>query len=316
MSFDETFDDHDLYGDEAKVWADATAKKEREDREFLGLSGLDLKWNKSQDRTYIKEIYASRVYKAAGIISQHVGLSTFSINETNGTNNQMGLYILYESDSKSLIKRSLQNGSFVNMTNWKKEKKGIYGVEGENYGDLYDCSYGVGEGSYSNGADLSLDSISNKRIGVENNSGSYIPVYKLKTNKTKNTDHTRLKDLIQTINSAELNDIENKVDLEYFAITEACNYIIGNPDNLRNNNNNYMIYIRRTDGKAIIIPIDNDRCFGITKDYNPDGNAMMNRDIFTTKAANGKTSNLLYTKTILASTPNKYKAIYLNYIKA
>lgn len=198
----------------------------------------------------------------------------------------------------------------------EKRKKGIYGVEGENYGDLYDCSYGVGEGSYSNGADLSLDSISNKRIGVENNSGSYIPVYKLKTNKTKNTDHTRLKDLIQTINSAELNDIENKVDLEYFAITEACNYIIGNPDNLRNNNNNYMIYIRRTDGKAIIIPIDNDRCFGITKDYNPDGNAMMNRDIFTTKAANGKTSNLLYTKTILASTPNKYKAIYLNYIKA
>lgn len=316
LSFDETFDYHDLYGDEAKVWTDVTAKKEREDREFLGLSGLDLKWNKSQDRTYIKEIYASRVYRAAGIISQHVGLSTFSINETNGTNNQMGLYILYEPDSKSLIKRSLQNGSFVNMANWKNEKKGIYGVEGENYGDLYDCSYGVGEGSYGNGADLSLDSISNKRVGVENNSGSYIPVYKLKTNKTKNTGHTRLKDLIQTINSAELNDIENKVDLEYFAITEACNYIIGNPDNLRNNNNNYMIYIRRTDGKAIIIPIDNDRCFGITKDYNPDGNAMMNRDIFTTKAANGKTSNLLYAKTILASTPNKYKAIYLNYIKA
>ena len=126
MSFDETFDDHDLYGDEAKVWTDVTAKKEREDREFLGLSGLDLKWNKSQDRTYIKEIYASRVYRAAGIISQHVGLSTFSINETNGTNNQMGLYILYEPDSKSLIKRSLQNGSFVNMTNWKNEKKGIY----------------------------------------------------------------------------------------------------------------------------------------------------------------------------------------------
>lgn len=54
LSFDETFDDHDLYGDEAKVWTDVTAKKEREDREFLGLSGLDLKWNKSQDRTYIK----------------------------------------------------------------------------------------------------------------------------------------------------------------------------------------------------------------------------------------------------------------------
>ena len=54
----------------------------------------------------------------------------------------------------------------------------------------------------------------------------------------------------------------------------AASYLIGNPDDLRNNYNNHYLYFDRNSGKAIIIPFDNDRCLGITFGWNPDGTGM------------------------------------------
>ena len=77
LSFDETFDD-EAYGVDKVDWSnDPAGYKLRKDREFLGLTGLDLKWNKNYDATHIKEVYASKLYKSLGLIIQNIGL-TFS----------------------------------------------------------------------------------------------------------------------------------------------------------------------------------------------------------------------------------------------
>ena len=289
----------------------------REDREFLGLSGLDIKWNKNYDATHIKEIYASYLYDAAGLMTSSIGLSVLNIKQIdkNRTYN-FGLCTLFEPVSKSFIKRELKKGPYINTGTWSEEKDGTYGVPDAKYGDYYKASYGVGEGNYGNGADLSSSSVNNKRVGIGNISGSYIPAYERKTNTSEEYDDSLMRTLARTITTSSYEDINKVIDLKVFAITEACNFLIGNPDDLRNNNNNYTIYFRRTDGKAMILPIDNDRCFGITKDWNPDGHGMTEMSMFTTRGAAKDSVNQLYKKTILASSSNDSKAIYLTYCKA
>ncbi|MBO4540813.1 MAG: hypothetical protein J5736_02440, partial [Bacilli bacterium] len=73
ISFDETFTDPSMY--DASFVA-AHGNEEYADREFLGLTGLDFKWNKVGDSTHLKEIYANRLLRSAGILAQNVGLAT------------------------------------------------------------------------------------------------------------------------------------------------------------------------------------------------------------------------------------------------
>ena len=51
-----------------------------------------------------------------------------------------------------------------------------------------------------------------------------------------------------------------------------------------NDYNNYYIYFQESSGKAIFIPYDVDRVFGLTKDWNPLGDAMTGHSPFSTKA--------------------------------
>ena len=102
------------------------------------------------------------------------------------------------------------------------------------------------------------------------------------------------------------------VDMEYLSIQQAVGYIVGNPDDMRYNYNNYMIYLRRTDGKAIFIPIDNDRCFGITKDWNV-REALMYDTVLSSKPSSGEQRNPLLNKTIFAQ-DNECKKLYLDYV--
>lgn len=318
LSFDETFDDSEKYGNEALDWTGKEADKVlREERDFLGLPGIDIKWNKNEDASHIREIYSSYLYDAAGLMSNSIGLTEMTINQKDKNRKyDFGLCTLFEPTGKAFIKDELKRGPYVNTGTWDEEKAGQYGLAGAKYGDFYKSSWGVGDGRVDNGADLTKNSISGKRVGIGNISGSYIPAYERKTNKNDEYNDQQLKTLINTIDSGNYASIEKVMDLEYFAISEACNYFIGNPDDLRNNNNNYTIYIRRTDGKGIIIPIDNDRCFGITKDWDPSGNGMTDKSVFSTNPAAGVKMNPLHLKTILASSSNASKAIYLNYVKA
>ena len=178
LSFDETFDSAEAYGTSAYSWAGKEdLLEERENRNFLGLSGIDVKWNRTLDETHIKEVYASKLYKAVGVLSQDIGLSECHMTIEGDKDYDLGLCVLYEPCKKSMVKRHLQNQTNLGLSSWKDEKKGTYGVTDSNYGDLYKCSWGVNEGFYAAGPNLTVESAKGKRVGVGNLSGSYIPAY-------------------------------------------------------------------------------------------------------------------------------------------
>jgi len=309
LSFDETFTNTSIYD---ASYIKQYGNKLNETREFLGMSGIDIKWDKNYDSTHIREAYSSYLFNAAGIITPRVGLSKMVFNYGDRSYD-FGLCVTFEKASKSLIKRYLQEENVVTMTNWDDEKIGTFGVPKENYGDLYKCSYGVGQGG-SNGADMTTNSISGKRVGVGNINGSYIPTYERKTATEIEYNDGLLKNMINTINnSSSIENINEVVDLEYLAIEEAVAYIVGNPDAMRYNYNNYMIYLRRTDGKAIIIPIDNDRCFGITKDWNVRNGLMYDTVLSPTPSNENNQRNPLLNK-VLFGADNEYKQLYVDYV--
>jgi hypothetical protein len=126
---------------------------------------------------------------------------------------------------------------------------------------------------------------------------------------------------LDIINDEDDLDILNQyVDLKYFAIEEAISYFIGSSDDLRNNNNNYLIYIRKSDRKMMIIPYDFDYCFGQGSSiWNPSSMAMSQNEMFSLHAygSNQEISNSLFLKTILNENQvNIYQAYYLNTLKA
>lgn len=311
LSFDETFNNPDMYDSE---FIKKYGNEQYKSRDFLGLEGLDIRWNKNYDSTNIREIYSSYLYKASGLISQTIGLSTFSLIEIDKDNRKsnFGLCTIFEPANKGMIKRNMEEENILNLPTFNHENKGLFGISNAKYGDLYKCGYGIGEG-YTDGADMTTTSITGKKIGVGNISGSYIPAYERKTNQDCNYDDKLLKNMISVVNNGSYDEISNVIDLDYLAIEEAVSYIIGNPDAMRYNYNNYMIYFRKTDGKAIIIPIDNDRCFGIIKDWNVrDG--LKNEEIFSKDASKTSQRNPLLNKTILSSNDNDCKQMYYDFI--
>jgi hypothetical protein len=216
----------------------------------------------------------------------------------------MGLCTVFEPASKSFIKRSLKSDvSYINMADWNTEKLGEFGLEAKSYGDLYKCKYG---------ADLTNNSVYNGSIGVGNIDGSYAPLYDRKTHKNDQYDDKVLKDAINAISSGDYNKISQYVDLEYLAVSEAVGFVVGNPDSMRYNDNNFMVYMRRTDGKMVFIPIDNDRCFGITKDWNPK-DANMNLSMLDRKNSSNNNTIKLLLDTVLAKTTNPSQELYLEF---
>lgn len=314
LSFGELFDDVAIYGSDAKTYT-PTEMEERKNRNLLGLEKLDIKWNRTHDASHVKEIYAYEIYRANGLLVPHVSLANLDFNDGTRTLD-LGVCSIYETIDKEFIKRNLDsNQSYLNMGTWNEEKAAANGVANSKYGDLYKVTYGRGSGGGT--PDMTYDSFSGQKIGEDRDNGAYVPVYNRKTNKgTDNND--RLRTALETLNSGSYNDIAQKIDLQYFARLEAINYLVGDPDDLRNNYNNYYLYIRRTDGKMIIIPYDHDRVFGLCEDWNPSGNGMSEVEMYSRMAVGngGQQVNPLYLKTILASSSNQVKTDFDNYCKA
>ena len=91
------------------------------------------------------------------------------------------------------------------------------------------------------------------------------------------------------------------VDMDYFVKYEAVSYFVGDPDDARNNYNNHYVYFLKSSGKAIFIPCDLDRTFGITKSYNPSGDAMVSISPYSKRAmgtGGEQQRNPLYIKTV------------------
>ncbi len=281
---------NDIYHD----WsADAQGREQRKSRSFATMEKFYYKWNKNYDNTYIREVYANKMFQAYGILAPHITLTQLSVLQ-NGNMENLGVGGLYEVIDKAFIKRYLD-----------KDNKG---------GDLYKCTY-----SGTGPADLKDI---NGKYGIETATQTYS--YDLKTNNDRDDPdyhhNAHLKALVNTLatgknDSQFVSNLEAIVDMDYFARFEAVNYLLGNPDCIRNNANNYYLYFT-PDCKAIFIPYDYDRCLGINTDWNPSGDGMISAKPYATSTPNGQVNNPLYRKTILSGGLSKYQQLYKQKIQA
>lgn len=293
LSFKQTFDDlADGYKqDELKVWKDDVKLAERKARTLGGMDKVDIKYNSTADETYIRELYAMKLFRDNGIYAPHVTLCALTALEKDATKKNLGVYRIHEPIDEAFITRNIGESKI---------------------GDLWKCTY-----TKTGPADLTNYDLVN-RVGVEDELKGQFFSYDKKTNKKKDKT-TGLRDFSSIINfitalNGDNPDYEKLIDVDYFTKFEAINYILGNPDCIRNNYNNYYLYFR-ADGKAIVIPYDYDRCLGITKDWNPTGSANMNVTPYTrTVAANGSgQNNPLYKNLIDKGAPTNSGSALMRY---
>ncbi len=250
LDFQETFDDAAYYGSECNTWASEELRQARKDRTFATLEKLELRWNKNYDATYLREAYAYDLYRSEGVLAPHAALSAVTWNGL-----RMGVYTLQEPIDKVFIERNLPE------KDWD--------------GDLYKLGWTNQPASFT----------SQNSIGIENEENNEFYVYDLKTNK-KTSQHETLKALLTGLNNGAVTkeSYAELVDVDYFLRYAAVSYLLGNPDDLRNNYNNTYLYFLKSSNKAILIPYDYDRCLGVTVDYNPSGHAMTAEDVFSDRA--------------------------------
>lgn len=253
LSFQETFDDETYYGKDALKWEDEASRKERKNRTFATLEKLDLRWNKCNDASYIREYYAYEMFRGNGVVAPRTNLAS-----VDWATLHMGVFTICEPVDKIFIRR-----------NFSEDQQG---------GDLYKCGWTSEGATFTN----------TNSIGIEDEDEGKFYVYDLKTNK-KSSQHERLVELIQTLNKGFVTEetFSSLVDVENLLNFSAVSYLLGNPDDARNNYNNFYIYFP-PNGGCVLIPYDYDRCLGLTYEWDPTGNGMTTDDPFSlTIAANG-----------------------------
>ncbi len=262
ISFQETFDEVEYYGSDALSWNEAE-REERKDRTFATLEKVDIRWNRNDDTTYIRENYSYDLYREFGVLAPHTNLFSLDIGDDHA-----GVWVIYEPIDKIFLEKNLP-----------EEALG---------GDLYKLGW-TNEGA-------TFTSFSS--YGVEDEDKGQFFVYDLKTNKKKST-HQSLKNLINSINSSTISKekFASLVDIENFMNYCAVSYMIGNPDDLRNNYNNSYIYFRADTGKMMVIPYDMDRGLGVNV-WNPYGHGMTKDNPFTKQNVCGDQRSPLFLKTI------------------
>ena len=273
LSFDETFDDEDDYGNDVKKWTDENAKKARKKRKFATMSEMDIKWNISYDNTNIREIYATKLFEAADVFVQKINLSQMNINGNN-----YGLVKIYEPVDKNFLEKRLPESAVG--------------------GDLYKCMWSECNNTgkrtgWWRGATYKTDN----SYGIQKNQEGIKYNFNLKTNK-KTSKHESLRNFLSVINKANVTkeELEKVLDVDYYAAFMAAEYFAGDPDDMRNNYNNHYIYFRKDNGKAIFIVYDNDRTMGIT--YGLNKNCAVRNPYSSYAATQGEQENPLIQKTI------------------
>ncbi len=263
LSFQETFDDAKYYGADALKWTDEAARKERKNRTFATLEKIDIRWNRNDDPTYIREIYAYDLYREQGVLAPHANLASVDI-----ANDHAGVWVFYEPIDKIFLEKNLPASALG--------------------GDLYKLGW-TNEGATF--TDF-------RSYGVEDEDAVKFYVYDLKTNK-KTSDHSSLRNFINTIKSGSANraSFERVLEVDNFLKYAAVSYIIGNPDDLRNNYNNTYIYFMADTGKMLLIPYDMDRGLGVNT-WNPYGNGMTSDSPFQSHNVCGDQRSPLFKKTI------------------
>lgn len=311
LSFKETFDDVEY--DEIvplqqfkKTWDDNADRKNRKKRTLFDMEKIDIKWNRNNDQTRSKQAYALKLFRDNGVLAGHSSLADTFISITGDTPINTTYEVLECIDSV-FIKRHFD--------------------EPRADGDLYKCTY-----TNRGAANFSSSYKVGDQIGVEDDTKQYHPVYDLKTNKKKNTTHTGLLNLISVINdkkssaSEYASKIEKVMDMQNFMMMESIAYLLGNFDDMRNNANNYYLYIASTTNIAYIIPYDFDRCLGAGAEGRQDYMTSFSPESTKMQCSGNWQTISLYWRTVCTSTSSssghanverveKYRALYQSNIE-
>lgn len=302
FNFRETFDDKEkgyLPGEyhvdkNGKSTLNKYQRDKRSKRLFGNMKKISVKWNKNLDTTYIREYYAYELFRSEGIVVPHIGLATMDINVNDKKENSayLGVFSINEVVDSKFIKNNI-----LDKTNdYSLNKKNDY-----MYGNLYKAKWDGKDDKWF-GANLT----NNCTYGIANDMKKINYNYELKTNKLK-PNYNSLKNLLDGLNNINSkSDLEKYIDIDYFIKFAAVSYAVGNPDDMRNNYNNYYLYFykdktnkKNNIQKVMIIPYDYDRSFGITIDLNSDNAAMTSVSPFSTEAINvGEQENPLYKYTV------------------
>jgi hypothetical protein len=237
--------------------------------QFFGMTKLDLKWNRNVDHTQIRQLYHYKMYSEFLNMAPEATLGGVSIRQVNLADNAlndvyMGLYTIIEPIDRRLLVRHLGDGPDAN-------------------GNLYKVLYSqTGPADFTRENAVSSSGTTHIRqgnkIGIENNLTNYHPTYDKKTNADIE-NFADMANLIGLVNeTTNFQDegfrsrLETFIDMEQFLMLEAVAYFIGNPDDFRNNFNNMYVYFLPSTGKAIFIPHDLDRGFGLNGNWDPTEN--------------------------------------------
>lgn len=288
LSFNELFTESEYaqFGLQ-KTWTKAANKdafNARDDRTFMGLPNgeegmkkLDLKWNKSEDSSLIMQPYVFGFFQKHGIIAQNSTLTSMTLNNTD-----VGIVTVNEPINKHLLRRYFDKD----------------GADGE----LYKVGW-----SHGRMGSLRIEDYNeiNEIIGEENKFIGYEPGYDMKEG---DGSHTNLINLMQKLKDAEGKSpgqytafLEEVVDLDSFLTYAALSYMTGNPDDMRNNGNNYYIFFNPNENnKAYFIPYDYDWSLNLT--WSEDVEMLGPGPYHSKHQGNGRTwqKNRLYWLTIIS----------------
>jgi len=324
VSFKATFDDAAYYSlDQFKAFAhDWTnypdARKARKNRLLCQMEKLDFKVLPRNTSTYSQEMYCYKAFNDNGIAAPYTHWANLTLNDKKAT--RTSYYEMVEDIDKPFLKNR-----------FGKDNAG---------GDLYKCVWGFPKNTNSwKGSDLSREDAITKvldasgysagtriaygRIGVEDNFNNYHPNYQLKTNDDgENSDFSKLVNYINVVHSCRYENgtqamLESVLDVQEFLKFEALSYLFGNFDDQRNNYNNYFLYFRPSDNKAIYIPYDWDWSLG----NDTTGKMQSKTSLDGTDMNGNQITNNLYYETILSDSNVKfsidtYKATYKSSIQA
>ncbi|OQC11194.1 MAG: CotH protein [Tenericutes bacterium ADurb.Bin087] len=272
LSFNELWDEaiYDNFN-LRKEWTKALNPewKVRDDRTFMGdtdgkfgMKKVDLKWNKSPDPSLVMQPFVFSLFRRNGLISQNSTLTTLKMNDT-----RFGIVTVNEPIDKHLLRRYFdKNGAAGQLykVGWGKPDPNNHGywVKGSlRYEDLLF------------GDDGKL--IHHAILGEEDKYNYYEPGYDAKEyDATSENPFAKMIDLMKMLQDIEGKSVaeaklmlEAKIDMNSFLRYAALCYLTGNPDDMRNNGNNYYVFFNPNEGnKAYFIPYDYDWSLNIKWD--------------------------------------------------
>ena len=234
------------------------------------MKGIILKRFKD-DPTYVREVFGYNFFRNNGIwTAPRAGYTRLFINiiEEDGKPTELdyGVYAMIEEINKQFLKeRSEITPQIGTKFNGNK-------------GNLWKCCW-----QSSNGPSMTTDFDAYRSFGVEeiflDEAKSMRYDYDLKTNKDDLISaRDEFIDFIYKLNSLSTPEeitafYEERMDVDLFLKTYACNVLLGMDDDYWNNKNNYYFYFDKK-GKCYFIPYDYDNilgtnCFDDTATENP-----------------------------------------------